>query len=122
MTENWELFCIYNPSLCIKSTVCSRKMQISEAADLATMGQSGFDICNVNLKTEAEESLNSDAKICCPCGTSLPIDSMVQVIISFICYRFCLTRFGAEKLYICISSVSFGGKQRNFLWLCLLHL
>lgn len=57
-------------------------MQISEAADLAIMGQSGLDICNVKVEMEAEDSLNLGGKIFCPCGTSLPSESKIQVIIS----------------------------------------
>ncbi|ESR49501.1 hypothetical protein CICLE_v10031116mg [Citrus x clementina] len=57
-----------------------RKMQISEAADLAIMGQSGLDICNVKVEMEAEDSLNLGGKIFCPCGTSLPSESKIQCV------------------------------------------
>lgn len=83
-------------------------MQISEAADLATMGQSGLDLCNVKLEMEAEDSLNLAGKIFCPCGTSLPLEPIIQVIISLIWNRLCLYFFsfysGANIGLYCVSS------------------
>lgn len=50
------------------------------SADLATKGQIGLDISSHKPEEEFEKSINSDVKICCPCGSSLPTESMIQVL------------------------------------------
>ncbi|EOY18581.1 DNA-binding protein with MIZ/SP-RING zinc finger, putative isoform 2 [Theobroma cacao] len=58
-----------------------RKMQIADESDLATRRQtSSLDICNVKHKVEAEDFSYSAVKICCPCGSSLHTDPMIQCI------------------------------------------
>jgi hypothetical protein len=49
-------------------------------ADLATKGQSGLDISSHKPEEKFVKSVNSDVKICCPCGSSLPTESMIQVL------------------------------------------
>jgi hypothetical protein len=55
-----------------------------ELADLAAKGQSGLDISSHKPEEEFEKSINLDVKICCPCGSSLPTESMIQVLQQFI--------------------------------------
>lgn len=57
-----------------------RKIQNMELADLATKGQSGLDISSHKPEEEFEKYINSDVKICCPCGSSLPTESMIQCV------------------------------------------
>ncbi|KAJ0045808.1 hypothetical protein Pint_06095 [Pistacia integerrima] len=57
-----------------------RKMQISEATELATSGQTDLGLCNVKLETEVEDSINSGVRICCPCRKSFPNELMVQCV------------------------------------------
>ncbi|KAL5733446.1 hypothetical protein ACOSQ2_033138 [Xanthoceras sorbifolium] len=57
-----------------------RKMQNLDDVDLATNEHSASVLSNVNLKMEVEDSLNSNTKICCPCGNSLPSESMIQCV------------------------------------------
>ncbi|XP_027345383.1 E3 SUMO-protein ligase SIZ1-like isoform X2 [Abrus precatorius] len=55
-----------------------RKMQISTATDLASKGQGGSDSSNVKAKGEFDDSLQSDAKIRCLCGSSLETEDLVK--------------------------------------------
>ncbi|KAL5711385.1 SUMO ligase siz1 [Ranunculus cassubicifolius] len=55
-----------------------RKMQSPGATDLASAGHSGSDINNGKLKEEVVDSFQMDMKVRCPCGNSLPTESMVQ--------------------------------------------
>lgn len=55
-----------------------RKMQVSGATDLASKGQGLSDSSNVKLKEEFEDSYN-DMKIRCPCGSTLPTETMLKV-------------------------------------------
>ncbi|KAH7547934.1 hypothetical protein JRO89_XS14G0041200 [Xanthoceras sorbifolium] len=57
-----------------------RKMQNLDDVDLATNEHSASVLSDVNLKMEVEDSLNSNTKICCPCGNSLPSESMIQCV------------------------------------------
>ncbi|XP_044507621.1 E3 SUMO-protein ligase SIZ1-like isoform X3 [Mangifera indica] len=57
-----------------------RKMQISEASELANSGQTDMDLYNLKLETEVEDSITSDVRICCPCGNSYPTELMVQCV------------------------------------------
>ncbi|XP_062156490.1 E3 SUMO-protein ligase SIZ1-like isoform X2 [Alnus glutinosa] len=59
---------------------CSRKIRNMELADLAAKGQSGLDISSHKPEEEFEKSINLDVKICCPCGSSLPTESMIQCV------------------------------------------
>lgn len=58
---------------------CSRKIQNMESADLPTKRQSALETTSLKHEGEFENSINSDVKICCPCGSSLPTESMIQV-------------------------------------------
>ncbi|KAK9279683.1 hypothetical protein L1049_013363 [Liquidambar formosana] len=53
-----------------------RKMQVSGATDLASKGVS--DTSNVKSKEESDDPCQLDSKIRCPCGNSLPTDSMIK--------------------------------------------
>ncbi|OVA18127.1 zinc finger protein [Macleaya cordata] len=55
-----------------------RKMQISGATELASKGQSDSDVDNGKPKEEVDNSVQLDMKVRCPCGTSLPTESMIQ--------------------------------------------
>ncbi|KAJ6803556.1 E3 SUMO-protein ligase SIZ1-like isoform X2 [Iris pallida] len=55
-----------------------RKMQLPGATDLASKGQSSSDINNVKPKEEVVDSYQLDMKVRCPCGSSLPTESMIQ--------------------------------------------
>ncbi|KAJ4977643.1 hypothetical protein NE237_008423 [Protea cynaroides] len=55
-----------------------RKMQIHGATDLASKGQSVSDVNNVKPKEEVDDSFEMEMKIRCPCGSSLPTESMIQ--------------------------------------------
>ena len=55
-------------------------MQIADAPDLATKKQTSLDIGDVKHKVETEDFSHSAVKSCCPCGSSLHTDSMIQVI------------------------------------------
>ncbi|KAK3232382.1 hypothetical protein Dsin_004263 [Dipteronia sinensis] len=57
-----------------------RKMQILDDDDLATNEHSASVLSDVNLKMEVGDSLNSNSKICCPCGNSLPTEFMIQCV------------------------------------------
>lgn len=55
-----------------------RKMQVSGATDLASKSQGGSESSNVKLKEEIEDSYQME-KIRCPCGSSLPNETMIKV-------------------------------------------
>ncbi|PIA38617.1 hypothetical protein AQUCO_02700085v1 [Aquilegia coerulea] len=55
-----------------------RKMQKPGATDLASTAHSGSDINNGKLKEEVDDSFQMDMKVRCPCGNTLPTESMVQ--------------------------------------------
>ncbi|KAK2633927.1 hypothetical protein Ddye_028719 [Dipteronia dyeriana] len=57
-----------------------RKMQILDDDDLATNEHSASVLSDVNLKMEVGDSINSNSKICCPCGNSLPTEFMIQCV------------------------------------------
>ena len=57
----------------------ARKIQLPGAMDLASKGQNGVDINNVKPKEEVDDSFQVDMKVRCPCGSSLPTESMIQV-------------------------------------------
>ncbi|CDP07144.1 unnamed protein product [Coffea canephora] len=54
-----------------------RKMQVSGATDLASKSQGGSECSNVKLKEEIEDSYQTE-KIRCPCGSSLPNETMIK--------------------------------------------
>ncbi|XP_077233010.1 E3 SUMO-protein ligase SIZ1-like isoform X2 [Tasmannia lanceolata] len=54
-----------------------RKMQVHGATDLASKGQNGSNLSNVKPKEEIDD-FQLDMKIRCPCGSSLPTESMIQ--------------------------------------------
>ncbi|XP_039163772.1 E3 SUMO-protein ligase SIZ1 [Eucalyptus grandis] len=55
-----------------------RKMQVSGATDLASNGQGASDCSNVKVKGESIDPYRSDAKVRCPCGSSLEIEAMIM--------------------------------------------
>ncbi|KAF9676709.1 hypothetical protein SADUNF_Sadunf08G0031200 [Salix dunnii] len=55
-----------------------RKMQITDASDLAAKAPNGFDIMSV--KEEVEYFISPGKMIRCPCGSSLPTEFMIQCI------------------------------------------
>ncbi|KAG6669904.1 hypothetical protein CIPAW_01G275100 [Carya illinoinensis] len=57
-----------------------RKIQNMESADLPTKGQSALETISLRPEGEFENSINSGVKICCPCGSSLPTESMIQCV------------------------------------------
>ncbi|KAF5467150.1 hypothetical protein F2P56_017007 [Juglans regia] len=57
-----------------------RKIQNMESADLPTKGQIALETISLKPEGEFENSINSDVKICCPCGSSLPTESMIQCV------------------------------------------
>ncbi|KAG2729965.1 hypothetical protein I3843_01G267300 [Carya illinoinensis] len=57
-----------------------RKIQNMESADLPTKGQSVLETTSLRPEGEFENSINSGVKICCPCGSSLPTESMIQCV------------------------------------------
>ncbi|XP_043718706.1 E3 SUMO-protein ligase SIZ1-like [Telopea speciosissima] len=61
----------------IPSALPARKMQIPGATDLASKGHSGSDVNNMKLKEEVDDSFQLEQKIRCPCGSSLPMESMI---------------------------------------------
>ncbi|CAN1249507.1 E3 SUMO-protein ligase SIZ1 [Linum perenne] len=54
-----------------------RKMQVS-GADLASKPQSVLDSSNTKIKGEPEDSFHCDAKVRCPCGSTLETESMIK--------------------------------------------
>ncbi|KAK3442263.1 hypothetical protein EUGRSUZ_B02476 [Eucalyptus grandis] len=63
-----------------------RKMQVSGATDLASNGQGASDCSNVKVKGESIDPYRSDAKVRCPCGSSLEIEAMIMVwIVRSVC-------------------------------------
>ncbi|KAJ4971171.1 hypothetical protein NE237_004270 [Protea cynaroides] len=55
-----------------------RKMQVPSATDLASKGHSGSDVNTMKPKEEVDDSFQLEQKIRCPCGSSLPNESMIQ--------------------------------------------
>lgn len=55
-------------------------MQIPGATDLASKGHTDLDTNNMKLKEEVEDSFQLDMKVRCLCGSSLPNESMIQVL------------------------------------------
>ncbi|KAF5182567.1 E3 sumo-protein ligase siz1 [Thalictrum thalictroides] len=55
-----------------------RKMQNPGAPDVASTAHSGSDINNGKLKEEVDDSFQIDMKVRCPCGNTLPTESMIQ--------------------------------------------
>ncbi|KAL3750912.1 hypothetical protein ACJRO7_011832 [Eucalyptus globulus] len=55
-----------------------RKMQVSGATDLASNGQGASDCSNVKVKGESIDPYRSDAKVRCPCGSSLETETMIM--------------------------------------------
>ncbi|CAN0874821.1 E3 SUMO-protein ligase SIZ1 [Linum grandiflorum] len=54
-----------------------RKMQVS-GADLASKPQCVLDSSNTKVKGEPEDSFHRDAKVRCPCGSTLETESMIK--------------------------------------------
>jgi hypothetical protein len=54
-------------------------MKNTETADLTITGRGSLERSNLKPEEEVETSIYSDMKICCPCGSSLPTESMIQV-------------------------------------------
>ncbi|BFG22487.1 hypothetical protein CerSpe_087600 [Prunus speciosa] len=57
-----------------------RKMQITPSTDSASKEQSGSDTCSVKPKKEVKNFSDTNAKICCPCGSSLSTEAMIQCV------------------------------------------
>ncbi|ONI23945.1 hypothetical protein PRUPE_2G216700 [Prunus persica] len=57
-----------------------RKMQIVPSTDSASKEQSGSDTCSVKPKKEVKNFSDTNAKICCPCGSSLSTEAMIQCV------------------------------------------
>lgn len=57
-----------------------RKMKNTETADLTITGRGSLERSNLKPEEEVETSIYSDMKICCPCGSSLPTESMIQCV------------------------------------------
>ncbi|KAJ6900579.1 E3 SUMO-protein ligase SIZ1-like isoform X1 [Populus alba x Populus x berolinensis] len=55
-----------------------RKMQITDASDLAVRAPSGLD--TMSVKEEVEDFISPEKRIRCPCGSSLPTEFMIQCI------------------------------------------
>ncbi|KAI4334431.1 hypothetical protein L6164_019126 [Bauhinia variegata] len=55
-----------------------RKMQNSGATDLASKGQGVSDSSNIKVKGEIEDSIQSDTKIRCLCGSSLETEHLIK--------------------------------------------
>ncbi|KAJ6720297.1 E3 SUMO-PROTEIN LIGASE SIZ1-LIKE ISOFORM X1, partial [Salix viminalis] len=55
-----------------------RKMQITNASDLAAEAPSGLD--TMSVKEEVEDFISTEKRIRCPCGSSLPSKFMIQCI------------------------------------------
>lgn len=55
-------------------------MQMDDVPDLMTTRQNSVDIGDVKHRVEAEDFSYSAVKLCCPCGSSLRTDSLIQVI------------------------------------------
>lgn len=55
-------------------------MQITPSTDSASKEQSGSDTCSVKPKKEVKNFSDTNAKICCPCGSSLSTEAMIQVL------------------------------------------
>ncbi|KAJ6325409.1 hypothetical protein OIU76_012485 [Salix suchowensis] len=55
-----------------------RKMQITNASDLAAETPSGLD--TMSVKEEVEDFISTEKRIRCPCGSSLPSEFMIQCI------------------------------------------
>ncbi|KAJ6717714.1 E3 SUMO-PROTEIN LIGASE SIZ1-LIKE ISOFORM X1 [Salix purpurea] len=55
-----------------------RKMQITNASDLAAETPSGLD--TMSVKEEVEDFISTEKRIRCPCGSSLPSGFMIQCI------------------------------------------
>jgi hypothetical protein len=58
-----------------------RKMQVSGATDLASKGQGASDSSDINVKVKSEidDSFQSDPKIRCLCGSTLETEDLVKV-------------------------------------------
>ncbi|XP_077239513.1 E3 SUMO-protein ligase SIZ1-like isoform X2 [Tasmannia lanceolata] len=54
-----------------------RKMQVHGATDLASKGQNGSNLAKLKPKEEVDD-FRSPRKIRCPCGSSLPTETMIQ--------------------------------------------
>lgn len=63
--------------LCVKPIILPRKMQITNASDLAAEAPSGLD--TMSVKEEVEDFICTEKRIRCPCGSSLPSEFMIQV-------------------------------------------
>lgn len=74
-----------------------RKLQVSVAPDLASKGGQGVsNSSNIKIKGEMDDYIQSDTKVCCPCGSSLETESMIKVILIMSysgCSLICLDRF-----------------------------
>ncbi|KAL9388587.1 hypothetical protein Peur_017192 [Populus x canadensis] len=55
-----------------------RKMQITDASDLAAGAPSGLH--TMSVKEEVEDFISPEKRIRCPCGSSLPTEFMIQCI------------------------------------------
>lgn len=56
-----------------------RKLQVSVAPDLASKGGQGVsNSSNIKIKGEMDDYIQSDTKVCCPCGSSLETESMIK--------------------------------------------
>ncbi|KAI4385501.1 hypothetical protein MLD38_003520 [Melastoma candidum] len=55
-----------------------RKMQVTGATDLASIGPGSSDCSNVKVKGEYDDPFHSETKVRCPCGTTLETDSMIR--------------------------------------------
>lgn len=55
-------------------------MQSPGATDLASAGNSGSETNRVKRTEEVDDSYQMDMKVRCPCGNTLPSESMIQVM------------------------------------------
>lgn len=56
-----------------------RKLQQSEGAELASKGQCATDCIKVEVTDEIDNTICSDMRVRCPCGSTLETDSMIRV-------------------------------------------
>ena len=80
------LFPLVSCSYFVLNQLFPRKMQITDASDLAVRAPSGLDAMSV--KEEVEDFISPEKRIRCPCGSSLPTEFMIQVRLNIVVFFF----------------------------------